>query len=824
VSGVGRKKKKKRKASDGQPAKAATSPAKSSRIVGLKRHVAAWIDLYGAGLIALAFALPLLATDELFLGSGTDMVSMEYPLHAFATGWMSEGVLPLWNPYILGGVPFQAGVHGYLYPGSWTGIVLPVGLDIKLGIALHLVLATAGGAWLARGRCRSRLASLFAGVVFGLSAFGVAHLFAGHRVLVATAAWLPWVAGAVDRGVRGQRVHLLTAAVLAGLMLLCGHYQVIYIGCGGLLIYLLLDRLLNPAERGSPLPRTLLGAGRAALVLGLVLVAGALIAAVQIAPMFSTLDLSQRSTGGLDFAASFSSAPPNLLSYLWPNLFGNKVDAPFAGGWSYWESLGYLGLATLALIAFGAAALPWRRSVPALAVIAIGALLALGAHTPLFKVYVAIAPGSDMFRAAGRFCLLTTLFGAFFSGLALDAYLGDRLTNRRRLAGTLAATAVAVLAIAFGSWIGTREVTAWETWLAELEPTARLAGDRLSRVAPDLRALAGDDALKAALITVLAAIALLVGTRQRLRKAAGAALLILLVVDLFHFGQRFMKTAPAQRFEWPDRIEEILTRAGPSSRALTGPELHAPNHPMLAGASSAAGYDIFLDGRYAKYLNRAAGRDDDVYLSYVHVRRYSRMIDHLGVEHLLTGAPLNNGANRRLRGYGNFERVKRVERIHVYRHRSPTPRAMVVHRAERVDDEEQILEQMAGHHFDPTEVALVEADVGRLEPPGAGAVERARITVYEPNRVEVEVEAAAVGLLVLSDTLHPGWSATVDGKEAPIHRANYVMRAVPVPAGSHTVVMTYMPTGFVVGAIVSLASILALIGFAYYQKRRKRGR
>jgi hypothetical protein len=49
------------------------------------------------------------------------------------------------------------------------------------------------------------------------------------------------------------------------------------------------------------------------------------------------------------------------------------------------------------------------------------------------------------------------------------------------------------------------------------------------------------------------------------------------------------------------------------------------------------------------------------------------------------------------------------------------------------------------------------------------------------------------GILVISDVLAPGWSATVDGREAPIVRADYAFRAVPVPAGEHDVVMRYLP-------------------------------
>src|SRR5690606_40584598 len=59
------------------------------------------------------------------------------------------------------------------------------------------------------------------------------------------------------------------------------------------------------------------------------------------------------------------------------------------------------------------------------------------------------------------------------------------------------------------------------------------------------------------------------------------------------------------------------------------------------------------------------------------------------------------------------------------------------------------------------------------------------------NRVELRVETAADGWLVLADTFYPGWTALVDGEPADIHRANLAFRAQPVPAGDETVEFVY---------------------------------
>jgi len=75
-------------------------------------------------------------------------------------------------------------------------------------------------------------------------------------------------------------------------------------------------------------------------------------------------------------------------------------------------------------------------------------------------------------------------------------------------------------------------------------------------------------------------------------------------------------------------------------------------------------------------------------------------------------------------------------------------------------------------------------------------------------------------LLVLSETHYPGWQATVDSQSAPIFRADYVLRTVPVPAGEHTVELTFRPLTFIIGAIITALTLLTvLILLIFYQRK-----
>jgi hypothetical protein len=102
-----------------------------------------------------------------------------------------------------------------------------------------------------------------------------------------------------------------------------------------------------------------------------------------------------------------------------------------------------------------------------------------------------------------------------------------------------------------------------------------------------------------------------------------------------------------------------------------------------------------------------------------------------------------------------------------------------------------------------------EASVATLSVSESGASEACRIVRDEPDVVEVDVRLVRPGVVVLSDSIYPGWSATVTTlgdsavRETPIWRANRILRAVPMETGEHRIVFRYQPRSFRVGAVVS---------------------
>ena len=75
---------------------------------------------------------------------------------------------------------------------------------------------------------------------------------------------------------------------------------------------------------------------------------------------------------------------------------------------------------------------------------------------------------------------------------------------------------------------------------------------------------------------------------------------------------------------------------------------------------------------------------------------------------------------------------------------------------------------------------------------------------------------------MLSEVFYPGWKATIDGNRVQLERADYLITALPLPAGSHTVTYRYDPVSFRIGATGTLVSCLCALVILSGRLRRLR--
>jgi hypothetical protein len=160
--------------------------------------------------------------------------------------------------------------------------------------------------------------------------------------------------------------------------------------------------------------------------------------------------------------------------------------------------------------------------------------------------------------------------------------------------------------------------------------------------------------------------------------------------------------------------------------------------------------------------------------------------------------------------HGGVQLVTETEAVRVYENLQALPRARYVPRIVVANDDEA-LAQLAASDLDPRQVAWVSA------PPASGFLHAdtvtagtAEITTNLPEHVAVHVHAPQPGFLFLADQYFPGWTAAVNGVATDILRADHAFRLVEVPAGDSTVTFTYRPLSVRLGAIVSVATLIAL--------------
>jgi hypothetical protein len=125
------------------------------------------------------------------------------------------------------------------------------------------------------------------------------------------------------------------------------------------------------------------------------------------------------------------------------------------------------------------------------------------------------------------------------------------------------------------------------------------------------------------------------------------------------------------------------------------------------------------------------------------------------------------------------------------------------------------LEITALNDFDPKRTAIVNKQFRQYLngfTKGADTTGFVKLTDYKPDKLTYSYKTSKDQLTVFSDIYYEkGWKAFVDGKLTPHFRANYVLRAMVLPAGEHTLIFEFRPKSYYLGEKISLISSLFLL-------------
>jgi hypothetical protein len=175
-----------------------------------------------------------------------------------------------------------------------------------------------------------------------------------------------------------------------------------------------------------------------------------------------------------------------------------------------------------------------------------------------------------------------------------------------------------------------------------------------------------------------------------------------------------------------------------------------------------------------------------------------------------------SGEVTQARAKAKYQQVYRDDEVRIYENAAAMPRAFLVGQAVVARDDRAALSRLQDGDIDVRRTVILEGP-----PPGAALpadivsaadqVGIASIASYENEGVAIRTSSPHEAMLVLTDPYYPGWVARVDGQETPILRADYLFRAVAVPAGTHTVTFSFEPTSVALGGGLTLLGALAVL-------------
>ena len=777
-----------------------------------------------ASILLLALAVGLYFREAVTLQGAffvQDVMVQNYPFRHFVAEALRQFELPLWHPGINCGFPlFAEGQAGVLYPFNLlTALLLPVWVGISCNVVFHLWLGGVGTFAYLRLIGAGRAGALTGGLTFALSGYAVVRAMSQNFVDVM--AWMPFLFAALELAARNRsRRWLGIGAAVFALQLLAGHPQAALYSAVAAFLYGLYRCLgmrgTGPGSGSGPASPTAVWTGAVAGTFAL----GAGMAAVQLLPTWELVQLSGRSEGlTYEQFAKMSLPPERLICLLLPDFFGNSATGSYWGREAgfFIQLCPYVGVLPL-LLAVLALRGNRNRHAPFFAALAAAALLlSLGRYTVLYEILYEL-PGLSFFRIPTRFLLWWAFAAAVLAGLGLDRLCSGG--HRKWWFGTLFAAAFVAALAAGVNWDLVRENPAGP----EEKPLA------VERYREDL----SSDLARCGLVLAAAVpLGFLAGPGRR---RVGWVVPLILFADLADFGRDFNGVIePGVYLEPPRTAQRIVAGVAPDSAEARLP--HAGRFRVASFVSErGSGLDwhngwVHDLGSYRSYPETLRMYTGSLYglantlpgWSPLHLSRhwefargYPGFLSLANVRFVVTHAPLRQAGLRLLHEGDLF----------LYGNSRVLPRAFLVGDAKVISGAGERLRYLRGNRFRPErEVVLDSAPEpgsarGGLSESGQPSAGRfpageARITRYEPHRVEVAVAPTRAGFLVLSDSHFPGWLASVDGEERPLLPANHVFRAVEVGPGDRKVVFSFEPASFRIGAAVSIAALLLWAGISF---------
>ena len=780
-------------------------------------------------LITLLFFGPVflenktLRQEDIVQGQGITKVIADYNT--------SHDDVALWNPRLFGGMPsYLAGLN---YSGDavlnqlqnvfsfW--LPRPSSIFFKSMLCFYILLLVY--------RVRPYL-SIVGALAYGLSTFAVISLGAGHNWKVEAMAYMPLVlAGVHTAFTRNYLWGFALTALAMALEVDSNHPQITYYLLFVVVFYGI--SALVYAAREERLPDFFKTVG--VLTVAVLLAIGANLGRLWTTYEYSTYsqrgpselsspeatDPAASATADRDYAFQWSNRKLEAFTLLIPNFFGgatafdigtdselgevmqvNNVprqqlqqytaNAPtYWGGKPFTGGPVYVGAIIVFLFVLGCFVVEGPHRYWLIAITVFSIILSWGKFFPSFNYLLFdLLPLYNKFRTVEMTLVMAMLAMPLLGFLALERVVANPkapdLTKKILYAGGgVAGLLLLVIVFAGVADFNSARDAGQPEWFVEA-----LQSDRES--------LMRSDAFRS-LFFVAAAFALLYFYRKEKVSYAilNGALGLLIVLDLGlvdkrHFNNDSFVRNPARSATTATEADKYIMEQGePHDRVLNLQVSPFQNGTTSYFHSSIGGYHAAKIKRYQDLIDRYLSNEINTLVSDLQSGKKgfsdTEALNMLNTRFVMAG-PTPNAVIENPQALGRVWLVENVKKVN------------------NPDEEIAAIEET-----DLSSTAVV--DQSKFEVGDAyDATGTIRLTSAEPNEMVYEADVAGQSLAVFSEVYYPeGWTATVDDQEVPILRANYILRALEIPPGQHTIRFRFAPQSYQVGNTVSLGASILLI-------------
>jgi hypothetical protein len=751
----------------------------------------------------------------------------------------------IWTNSMFGGMPgfmisvvYANNVLTYLQ-SAFRSLFHPAAMLILYMLGFYILLNSI--------KVKRELAALGA-MAFGFSSYHLIIIQAGHNSKAYAIGYLMLVIAGVLMAYRHNRIKgsLLLAFGLS-LEIMAGHPQITYYGLLALVVFGVTELIVSVREKRIPgfLKTT-----------GMLAAAALLAVAVNFSYLYTTWEYSKKTirgkseltynsenkTSGLDkdYVVQWSQGIGETLTLLIPNFKGgshdtnpgidsesyralqNRVENPrqvinqvimYHGEKPFTSGPYYAGAIIIFLFVLGLFLVRGADKWWLLAATIVSVVLSWGKYVmPLTSFLLDYLPLYNKFRAPEMTLVIAGFTLPLLGFMALQQVITGQVTSvvlRKSLKWAFGITGGITLAFALVPGIAGDFAApfdgAYPDWLTEA-------------VRSDRSAILRADALRSFILIALAAGTLYLWHLKKINiKILIGTLAVLIVTDLWVIDKRYLN---AGNFVTKREAGAIYQPAAADLEILKDKDLSYRVLPLQ---------NPWADSR-ASYFHKNVGGYHAAKL-----RRYQEMIEHHftpEIEKMIDGLRNEKPASE---VFADLPAINMMNtRYIIYDLNAPplvNPNALgnawFAENFIIVPDADTEIEDLKS--INPAATAIVDQRFAEhlqgktFNPDTASFI---RLTEYQPNYLRYESNTASEQLVVFSEIYYrDGWKSFVDGKEYPHFRANYILRAMVVPAGNHVLEFRFEPESFLKGNKVSLAgSILLFLAVALYAwSLRRRG-